>query len=112
MVETKIGRLAVCLRDDPGPEVLVGFRPESLQIVDASHCAGHNAFDGVLRSSTFLGDQFVYEAFIKNLLVTGKSRLIPARDDRRLRLYVDPAEIMVFPHSESKDRILAPERRG
>jgi iron(III) transport system ATP-binding protein len=112
MVETKIGRLAVCLRDDPGPEVLVGFRPESLQIVDASHGAGHNAFDGVLRSSTFLGDQFVYEAFIKNLLVTGKSRLIPARDDRRLRLYVDPAEIMVFPHSESKDRILAPERRG
>jgi hypothetical protein len=33
--------------------------------------------------------------------------LIPVRDDRRLQLYVDPAEIMVFPHSESKDRILA-----
>jgi hypothetical protein len=36
----------------------------------------------------------------------GKSRLIPVCDDRRLQLYVDPAEIMVFPHSESKDRIL------
>jgi iron(III) transport system ATP-binding protein len=112
MVETKIGRLEVCLRDDPGVEVLVGFRPECLQIVDGSHRAGPNAFDGVLRSSIFLGDQFVYEAVIKDLLVTGKSRLIPARDDRRLRLYVDPTEIMVFPYSESKDRILVPETAG
>jgi len=112
MVETKIGRLEVCLRDDPGAEVLIGFRPECLQIVDGSHCGGANAFDGLLRSSTFLGDQFVYETVIKNLLVTGKSRVLPARDDRRLQLYVDPAEIMVFPYSESKDRILAPEQRG
>ena len=112
IVETRIGRLEVCLRGDPGPEVIIGFRPESLQIVDGSHRAGHNAFDGLLRSSTFLGDQFVYEAVIKDLLVTGKSRLIPARDDRRLQLYVDPTEIMVFPYSESKNRILAPEQRG
>ena len=110
-VETKIGRLEVCSQNDLGAEVLVGFRPECLQIVDGSQRAVHNAFDGVLRSSTFLGDQFVYEAFIKNSLVTGKSRLIPSCDDRRLRLYVDPAEIMVFPYSESKDRILAPEQR-
>jgi ABC-type Fe3+/spermidine/putrescine transport system ATPase subunit len=112
MVETKIGRLEVCSRNESAAEVLVGFRPECLQIVDGSHRAGRNAFDGLLRSSTFLGDQFVYETVIKNLLVTGKSRLIPARDDRRLQLYVDPAEIMVFPYSESKDRILAPEQRG
>jgi hypothetical protein len=100
------------LRSDPGAEVLVGFRPESLQIVVGSDRAGHNAFDGVLRSSTFLSDQFVYEAFIKDLLVTGKSRVIPACDDRRMRLYVDPAEIMVFPYAESKDRVLASEQRG
>jgi iron(III) transport system ATP-binding protein len=110
-VETKIGQLEVCLHRDPGMEVLVGFRPECLQIVDGSQRAGPNAFDGVLRSSTFLGDQFVYEAFIKDLLVTGKSRLVPARDDRRLQLYVDPAEIMVFPYSESKDRIFAAEQQ-
>jgi iron(III) transport system ATP-binding protein len=112
IVETKIGRLEVCLRSDQGPEVLIGFRPESLQIVDGSHRAGHNVFEAVLRSSTFLGDQFVYEAFVKDLLVTGKSRLIPARDDRRLQLYIDPAEIMVFPYSESRDRFLAPEQRS
>jgi ABC-type Fe3+/spermidine/putrescine transport system ATPase subunit len=112
IVETKIGRLEVCARGDLDREVLVGFRPESLQIVEGSNLAGHNAFDALLRSSTFLGDQFIYEACVKDSLVMGKSRLIPMRDDRRLQLYVDPAEIMVFPYSESKDRILAPEQRS
>ncbi len=110
-VETKIGRLDIGQRRDQGPEVLVGFRPESLQIVDGANASQPNAFDGLLRSSTFLGDQFVYEAFVKDMLVTGKSRLVPHRDDRRLRLYIDPVEIMVFPFSESKDRVLAPEQR-
>jgi iron(III) transport system ATP-binding protein len=112
IVETEVGRLEVCPRGDPGAEVLVGFRPESLQIVDVASACRQNVFEAVLRSSTFLGDQFVYEAFVKDLLVMGKSRLVPMRDDRRLQLYVDPAEIMVFPYSESKDRILAPEQRS
>jgi iron(III) transport system ATP-binding protein len=112
IVETEVGRLEVCPRGDPGAEVLVGFRPESLQIVDVASACRQNVFEAVLRSSTFLGDQFVYEAFVKDLLVMGKSRLVPMRDDRRLQLYVDPAEIMVFPYSESKDRMLAPEQRS
>jgi iron(III) transport system ATP-binding protein len=102
-VETKIGRLEVCLRSDLGPSVLIGFRPECLQVVDATNSTQHNVIEAVLRSSTFLGDQFVYEAVIKDSLLMGKSRLIPMRDDRRLRLCVDPSEIMVFPRSESKN---------
>lgn len=109
MVETPIGPLEVCPAAAVGAEVLVGFRPESLQIVDGAGACRHNGFDAVLRSSTFLGDQFIYEAAVKNLLVTGKSRAVPARPDRCLRLYVDPSEILVFPRSESKDRALAPE---
>jgi ABC-type Fe3+/spermidine/putrescine transport system ATPase subunit len=108
IVETKIGRFEVCPRTTPGAEVLVGFRPESLQIVDGASACRQNNFEAVLRTSTFLGDQFVYEAFVGDLLVTGKTRLAPMRDDRRLQLYVDPTEIMVFPHAESKDRVLVP----
>jgi iron(III) transport system ATP-binding protein len=107
MVETKIGRLEVGARDRPGTEVLVGFRPESLQIVEAANACRQNVFQAVLRSSTFLGDQFVYEALVNESLVTGKSRLIPLRDDRRLQLYVDPAEIMVFPASQGRERVWA-----
>ena len=110
-VETKIGRLEVCLHGDLGPEVLVGFRPESLQIVEGSKGCRQNAFEAVLRSSTFLGDQFVFDARINDSLVMGKSRLIPVAGDGRLQLYVDPSEILVFPRSESKDRILVPEQR-
>jgi iron(III) transport system ATP-binding protein len=106
-VETKLGRLEVCQCADPGREVLVGFRPESLQILDSADACRPNAFAAVLRTSTFLGDQFVYEAFVQDSLVTGKSRLIPKREDHSLQLYVDPAEIMVFPLSERKNRITA-----
>ena len=105
MVETKIGRLEVCPRENPCAEVLVGFRPESLQIVEGANGCRQNAFPAMLRSSTFLGDQFVYEALVNESLVMGKSRLIPRREDRRLQLYVDPAEIMVFPASEGQGRL-------
>jgi iron(III) transport system ATP-binding protein len=107
IVETKLGRLEVSPCGDPGKEVLVGFRPESLQILEGTPVCRQNAFEAVLRTSTFLGDQFVYEAFVNDSLVTGKSRLIPMREDHRLQLYVDPAEIMVFPYSERKNRITA-----
>lgn len=110
-VETKIGCLRVGERGDPGREVLVGFRPESLQIVDGGNAGHSNVFDAALRSSTFLGDQFVYEAFVNDMVVTGKSRLVPQRDDRRLRLCLDPAEIMVFPYAEGRERISAAEQR-
>lgn len=98
-VQTKIGRLEVCVHGDSGPEVLVGFRPESLQIVDPRRPPSHNAFEAVLRSSIFLGDQFVYEVVVNDSHIMGKSRLIPVCAERRLQLYVDPTEIMVFPHA-------------
>lgn len=112
IVETKIGRLEICPRDDPGTAVLVGFRPESLQIVEGANICRQNTFQAVLRSSTFLGDQFIYEALVNESPVMGKSRLVPLRDDRRLQLYVDPAEIMVFPRSERQDRAWIAEQLG
>jgi iron(III) transport system ATP-binding protein len=112
LVETKIGRLEVCVHGGSGPEVLVGFRPESLQIVDPGNVSRQNAFDAVLRSRIFLGDQFIYEAVVKNQLLVGKSRLVSTRGDGKLQLFVEPSEIMVFAHSEMKDRVLSPEQRN
>ena len=101
-VETEIGCLEIGPCGESGPQVLVGFRPESLQIVEGSGAAPLNGFEAVLRSSTFLGDQFLYEACVKDFVLTGKSRLMPLRDDRRLRLRVDASEIMVFPNAGGK----------
>lgn len=104
VVETKIGRFEVCVCGEPGPAVLVGFRPECVQIVDSAMSCGQNSFAAVLRSSTFLGDQFIYNAIVKDQLLVGKTRLVPTRSDR-LQLYVEPSDIMIFPHSESKERL-------
>jgi iron(III) transport system ATP-binding protein len=106
IVETKIGRLEIGPCAGLGPRVLVGFRPEALQIVDAARAPAPNGFEAVLRSSTFLGDQFLYQACVEDLVLLGKSRLTPLRDDRRLRLCVDAAEIMVFPHAEVHSSLL------
>jgi ABC-type Fe3+/spermidine/putrescine transport system ATPase subunit len=111
-VDTKIGRFEVCLKGDAGREVLVGFRPESLQIADQRNASGPNVFEAVLRSSTFLGDQFVYDAVVKDELLVGKSRVAPALSDRGIQLFVDPSDIMVFPGAESKDRLLSLEQRS
>jgi iron(III) transport system ATP-binding protein len=98
-VETKIGRLEVRHCSKLGSDVLVGFRPESVQIIDCSTVGQHNVFRAVLRSSTFLGDQFVFDASVNETVVTGKSRSLPISEDRCVQLFVDPGEIMVFPQS-------------
>jgi iron(III) transport system ATP-binding protein len=110
-VDTQIGRLAVHVEAPPGREVRVGFRPESLQISDSSNPAGQNLFDAVLRSRTFLGDQFVYEAIVEDQVLVGKSRLVPTQSGCGLRLYVDPSDIMVFPGSAGAGQFLYPEQQ-
>ena len=110
-VETKIGRFEVCVRGNLGPEVLVGFRPECLQILHHPNPSGQNSFGAALSSSIFLGDQFVYNAVVKDQLLVGKSRLVPSCIDGRLQLYIDPSEIMIFPHSETKSSVLYSEQR-
>lgn len=101
-VETKIGRFEVCVHRDVGREVLLGFRPESLLILDRPNASGRNSFQAVLGPKTFLGDQFVYSAIIRDEILLGKSRLVPTQRERELQLYVDPSEIMVFPGSEGQ----------
>jgi len=100
-VDTKIGRLKISAHGCSGPEVVVGFRPESLQILGEPDPVHPNVFEADLRSSIFLGDQFVYETTVGDFLVIGKSRFLPTCGGRRLRVCVEPADIMVFPRSQS-----------
>ena len=111
VVETKIGRFEVEMGGDPGPKVLVGFRPECVQIVERGHGPRPNLFDAVLQSSTFLGDQFVYSVRVDDQSLMGKSRILPICGDRCLQLYVEPAEIMVFPQAERQNPLLSATRQ-
>lgn len=98
LAETPIGRLRIRGAANPGDEVLLGFRPESLTIVEGHASMDCNVLKGTLRSSTFLGDQFIYCVEVLEKPLVGKGRSIPVNNkDGLISLYVDAADIMVFP---------------
>lgn len=98
LAETPIGRLRIRGAANPGDEVLLGFRPESLTIVEGHASMDSNVLKGTLRSSTFLGDQFIYCVEVLGKPLVGKGRSIPVNNkDGLIGLYVDAADVMVFP---------------
>ncbi|MFQ5542585.1 MAG: hypothetical protein ACE5E2_07110, partial [Candidatus Binatia bacterium] len=100
LIETPIGPFKTKAQATPGDEVLLGFRPECLAIVDSPPGVGDNTIQANLKSSTFLGDQFIYDVVIQEHALVGKSRTVSTRGNGQLSLYVDPADIMVFPARE------------
>jgi ABC-type Fe3+/spermidine/putrescine transport system ATPase subunit len=100
LAETSIGRFQINGSVTPGSQVLLGFRPESLSVVQEHSGSGSNLLRGMLRSSTFLGDQFLYSVMIQDYLLVGKGRIIPQERDGPLCLHVGPQEVMVFPAKE------------
>ena len=95
--ETPIGRLGIKGAARPGEDVLVGFRPEALTIVAGQSATDTNVLQATLRTSTFLGDQFIYYVEIRDQSLVGKGRSLPVQKDGKLYLYVDPADVMIFP---------------
>jgi hypothetical protein len=100
VVETPIGPLAIQGAVAPGDEILLGFRPECLSIMENSSEAGRNTMKAKLMSSTFVGDQFIYDVTVREKALVGKSRVMSSKGNGELNLYVDPADIMVSPATE------------
>ena len=100
LVETRIGRFRVSGNADPGGDVFVGFRPESMAFADPSEEEADNTFRTRLVSSVFLGDQFVYDVVADDAQLTGKSRAVPTPHGEKLLLHVPPSDVMVFPADE------------
>ena len=99
-VETGIGQFQVAGGLDADGEVLVGFRPESIQFTGPSDLQAGNTFEARLTSSVFLGDQFIYDVTAHDQQLTGKSRAVPTPRDEKLLLHVPPGDVMVFPADE------------
>jgi iron(III) transport system ATP-binding protein len=95
--ETCIGRLGINGSARPGEDVLVGFRPEALTVVEGQTATDTNVFQATLRTTTFLGDQFIYHVEVREQALVGKGRSIPLQKDGKIYLYVDPRDVMVFP---------------
>jgi hypothetical protein len=56
-----------------------------------------NVFSGVLRSSTFLGDQLAYCVEVRGQSILGKGRAIAMKTGSGIGLRVDPSDVMVYP---------------
>ncbi len=95
LAETPIG-LVRFAEAAPAGEVVLGFRPECVAILEPSARRDANLFPAALRSSMFLGDQLIYHAAVGDRLFAGKCRTAAACSGAALRLHVDPADVMVF----------------
>lgn len=95
VAESPIGRLSIECTAKPGDKVRLGFRPEALLIANGSDAV--NRLRGRIVSSTFLGDQFTFNAQVEGRDLLGKNRqLPPARD--AVHFKIEPADILVFPN--------------
>lgn len=97
LAETAVGSLNITGDAKTGDAVFLGIRPECLTVVKASAGNERNTFRATLRSSTFLGDQFLFHVAFQDRVFVGKNRALPVPEHSELCLHVDPADIMVFP---------------
>jgi len=100
LAETAVGSLNITGDAKTGDAVFLGIRPECFTIVEANTGNERNTFRATLRSSTFLGDQFLYDVEFREHVFVGKNRVLPVRGHSEVCLHVDPADIMVFPADE------------
>lgn len=89
-----IGRLRVAGSSAPGKPIKLGFRPESLLIANGG--TNDNTFVGKITSSTFLGDQFTFNAEVNGKQLFGKNRSLPQTSGSTVAFRVEPGAIMVF----------------
>lgn len=105
-VHTAIGALAVNLKANFGPDLLVGFRPEAMQLLGGHDRDRPNTCSARLGGNTFLGDQFLFDARVGEQNLIGKSRLNPGDPGDAVTFFIDANEIMVFPASEANGRVV------
>jgi iron(III) transport system ATP-binding protein len=105
LAECAIGHLHVRVCSGPGEELLLGFRPECLSVAADDRSDEPNLLRASLRSSTFLGDQFVFTAIVNDRPLLGKSRTAPRENNGAVLLRIHPRDIMIFPAGDELPRL-------
>ena len=100
IIKTEIGEFSVPDVSSEEKEVWIGFRPEHMAFSESSDSAQTNHFQADLRSATFLGDQYIFEAHAGNVQLDGKSRVAPTLQADKLHIGIEPSDIMIFPATD------------
>ena len=95
-VETEIGALEVDCRGRPSGNVVVGIRPEDMKL-DALGATSRNCFEATVVSSTFVGDQMIFEVNINNKIVTAKAMPDGKGPAGKISIHLPKEKLVVFP---------------
>jgi iron(III) transport system ATP-binding protein len=106
-VETEIGKLEVDLRPATHGKVVVGIRPEDMKI-DGSVENGCNRLEARVASSTFIGDQMIFEMKINNTVLTAKAMPDHRIPEGKVSLYFPKEKLVVFPDVSPPHPSLSP----
>jgi ABC-type sugar transport system ATPase subunit len=96
VVQTPLGALHVARTKawSVGQHLILGVRPEC--IVPSGECL--NVLEAHLQSSAFLGEQVVAQFAVGDHVLVSKTRTLPRSDEaQRVRIAIDPEDIMAFP---------------
>src|SRR5207249_6821066 len=95
-VETEIGKLEIDFRGEPNGKVVVGIRPEDMKI-DSTAGDRSNRVEATVSSSTFIGDQIIFEIRINNSVLTAKAKPEGKSPAGKVSLYFPKEKMVVFP---------------
>ncbi len=106
IVKTKIGNFSVSNCDHTRKDVWLGVRPEHLNFSEESFDGQTGHIQAGLRNSTFLGDQYIFEALAESIKLDGKSRIAPKLQGDKLHIAIEPLDIMVFPADDKNTNFI------
>jgi ABC-type Fe3+/spermidine/putrescine transport system ATPase subunit len=100
-IETEIGRLEVDCRREVNGKVVVGIRPEDMKIDFVDHHSA-NRVHATVASSTFVGDQMIFEVRVNNTVLTLKAMPDGKRPEGNVSVYFPREKMVVFPDVASE----------
>ena len=100
-VETEIGKFEIDSCGDSNGKVVVGIRPEDVKI-DSICASSANRIPATVASSTFIGDQMIFEMKIKNSLLTAKAMPEGKKPEGEVLIYFPKEKMVVFPETSSR----------
>jgi iron(III) transport system ATP-binding protein len=110
-VETEIGKLEVDLRAAMNGKVVVGIRPEDMKI-DGPVDDSRNRLEATVASSTFIGDQMIFEMRINDTVLTVKAVPDNKIPNGKVSIYFPKEKLVVFPDVSPPHPSLSPVGGG
>jgi iron(III) transport system ATP-binding protein len=107
VAETAIGPLRCAADAAVSADVLLGFRPECVELVQAATADKPNVFPASLTARVFLGDQSLLTFAVADRAVCAKCRAVDLDGGGPLRVRIDPADVLIFSEGRRLGRAVA-----